>query len=564
MKQTTLSKTNFRENLLNNQKHFLLKNTSILAGLLATGLSAPMVVAAEPFAEDFSNETNLWTVNYWDDNGVNDLSAGSERIKQENAIQLRIVGDSVSPHRGMFFTSPFNTDSGIDTLFSATIQADESSIISESGEMRVRILHNFHNTQVDGGFPDREGDLAREGNIRADLQLRINPAGNTARVCFDERDADGRLQEYLIFENNSEDCARFELEAQLGEIYTMTFSMDRDTSVLEATVNDETISVQLPTDANLQPLEQTSSIEVSTDGDGDISVLNILAVETDAFIDDFRVTGSPLAPIFSENSDERIIRGSGDRRPFINNGMLDMTVSSDDGSIVQSRINLEGETDYLETMMSLSADTSFESINEEDAVAFVRLSGNQYDAFADGGINGDDVGGVWGRIEIFMNEDRSTGARYCLERFDTGAPNFDSTPVLSSGETCNGFTTVPELDQFYLASLVTDRDARTVTFTLGDEVAVHEIIESEIFQEGPDRQFNAVRSRLDNARGTVVGFADNLRNDPLALTREELEQAASASTDVVSSQNGGSGSSGTLFLFVLLLNLAALRRRTFH
>ncbi len=517
-------------------------------------LSLPTFVMADPFAEDFSNETNLWTVGYWDDDEIGDLSAGSEIIRLDNSIQLRAAGDSNSAHRAMTFESPYNTDSGIDTLFSAIVQPDVSSTISETGELRIRLLHYFHNSRVDGGFPDREGVTQEEGNVRSDLRIKIRPEGSQVQLCFDERDADGRLQEYLILDGNSNDCASFPLTIpELGGIYELALSINRETSVLTASVNGESMVVQFPTDTNLRSFEQPSIIDVSTEGEGDVSVVNIFAVETDSFVDDFRVNGSPLAPLLSNNEDQRIIRGIGDRRPSIVDGTVNMTVSSVDGEVVQSRLNLEGEADYLEALMSLRSETVFEVVNDaEPATAMVRLSGSQYDVFADGGLDETGVGLAWARIEIFMNPDRSTGARYCLQRFDTGAPDFDSTPLLASGELCNNFQTVPLLDEFYLTSIETNRDERIVVFTIGDESVVHQIAEPEVFQEGPDRQFNSIRSRMENGVGTVVAFGDNLRNDPDALTREEQRSQSSAT---VTGGSGGSGASGLVLLMLLLLRI---------
>ena len=530
---------------------------TLVCAVLPIIICATTQANALEFAEDFSNETALWTVDLNDDLDLNDRSVGSDVISLDDSVQLRVAGDSNSAVRGIRFRAPYNSDSGVVDVFKIIVQPDESSVIADGGEFRVRMAHHFHNTVSDFGFPERDDDSSSEGDVRAELGLRFGATNSRAEICLEERDFEGRLQDLALFENNTEACMDFALQPSLGDIYELELRIDRRLSEMTARINDEVHSFILPGSANLMANSMRPFVEASTEGVNDLSVLNVLAIETDRFVDDYRVKGAPRIPFDLDDQDDRVIRGSGGIRPHIQNGSVVMSISSDDGSRDQSRLNIIGETDYLETLLSLSSETSVTSVGGEEVTALTRLSGGQYDVFADGGLDSSEIGVAWGRIEIYLEDDQSTGARYCLERFDTGAPDFMSTPLLASGELCEEFSTIPELDTFYKTVIATDREAGTVTFSIDDESVVHDITEGEIFQEGIDRQFNAVRSLIDGASGTVVSFADDLRTDPDALTRDELRAAAQVDSDDVSSSSGGGGSVNIYFSLLLLLGLVS-------
>ena len=531
-----------------------MKNKLIILACAALPImiSATNQANAHDFAEDFSNETALWTVNFFDDNG-SAKSEDSDVLILDESIQLRVATGDSTLEEGLL-TAPSDSDSGIIDLFKATVQPDSASVIGEDGALQFDLTHHFYNTLSNFGFPEREGLSRLEGDVRVSLRLQFLNTSSFAEVCINERDFEGRLQELTIFSDNTESCSEFSIEPILGESYELELSIDRDLSEMTARINDEEQTFIVPGPTNLFANRQEPFVRAVAEGENNLSVLNIFAIETDRFVDDYRIKGAPRIPLVLDDEDGRVFITSGSgTRPFIDDGTLVMEINSDDGSREQSRLDIVSETDYLEALLSLSSETNFTPVEGEEITALTRLSGSQYDVFADGGLDDSGVGIAWGRIEIYQNNDLSVGARYCLERFDTDAPDFLSTPLLASGVLCEDFVTVPELDTFYKTVIVTDREARTVTFSIDDESVVHNIVESEIFQEGIDRQFNAVRSLINDASGTVVSFADDFRTDPNALTRDELRAAAQIDTDEVSDSSGGGGSVNIYFSMLLLL-----------
>jgi len=508
---------------------------NIFRGLIATTvLSTTTTLNAQtiPVVEDFSSPTALWQIRIWGDDAA---PAGTGYSINDDHIELRVVGDEADPHRGIEIVSPYNTDSGVKTVFGAEVQAMANSTIGETGELRTRIVHHFYNALSDGGFPDRDDDSQNEGDVSADLRMKFGQNFSNAAVCMHIKNSLGEREDLLIFDDGQDNCHRFELEPVLGETYRMVMSFDPGTGLMTASVGDESFDFQLPHTTFYEPADNRPDVEVTSDGVDDVSILRVYGIGSDTFLDDYKVDGPPALT----TSDDWIIRGSGGIRPIIENGRLKMVADSTDGESEQSRLNVRGETDYLQADMILSSETQYLPLNE-DAKAMVRLSGNQYDVYADGGIDGSDIGGVWARIEMLMRPDRTTYSRYCLERFDTGAPDYLSTDLLADGK-CSSFDLTPELDQSYTAVISTDRVARTVTFKLGDEVFVHNIAEPEIFLEGFDREYSAVRSRIENGIGTVVGYADNVRTVSVSDDFQMLDDSANDVCESADSDTDGDG-----------------------
>jgi hypothetical protein len=525
--------------------------------LVATGTSAQTY----QYAEDFTNETLLWTVDFWDTNNIRDVTEGSGVEVTDTSLIFTIIGDEASPDRTTVYTAPFNTDPGTQDSVRAVIEPDTTSVFSENGAFSSNVRHHFYNRLNDGGFPERGDGSRREGDVRADVKINVDNSGGEARICMDVRNADGNLETYNVFENGSADCQYFALEPALGETYDIEMSVDREARTITARINDETIIVMIDESMDFMPASTQPIIETTAEGAGDISVMNLYGVGGDDFFDDYRINGAPPAPIFFDDIDERTLHGSGDLRPSVVNDELKMMVTSNDGATRQSRVNLRGESDYIEATMSLSSETSYEATSSDsNAMALVRLSGSQYDVLQDGGMDDTDVGLAWGRIEIRLLPDQTTEAVYCLVRFDS--EDFSQiTSLLSGGNECEPFETSTALDTDYLTSISTNRANKTVSFRINDETVVHNIQEENIFQEGFNRQYNAVRTRIEGATGTVVGYADNVRNSRDALTREEQRAALTGTGDSGSTSSGG-GSLSPLLVLLLLAGFvpAGIRR----
>lgn len=536
---------------------------SILPALfLSTGAFAQSV----QIAEEFTNATSLWSLGVDQVSIVSEIPEGTGAESTDAFLQLTAEGTESSGEQEIFFQAPFRqTEVIAASVFKATLQPDLSSVIdAESGEVRMRIGHHFYNRFADNGFPDREDSSSREGDVRMTLDMRFN-SSSSAVMCLNSRNSEGRLESFDIFNDGTDHCQSFDMQPVLGETYDLELFFNVSENIMGAMINDERIEFAIPDTMTFRANSNEPFISNVTQALGDKAVLNIFAIETDTFSDDYRVNGAPDVFFNLDDEDTRILRGSGTQRPSIVNGELQMSVSSSDGSTEQSRLNILAETDYLEAQLSISSETSLETISSDrPAEALVRLSGSQYDVNADGGISveASDIGLAWARIDLILNADMTTSAEYCFLEFTEAD---DPTPILDSGNVCENFETIPQLDTFYTTSIVTDREARTVTFSIDDEVIVHNIQEENIFQPGPDRQFNAVRSRIEGANGTVVGFADNIRTAPDLLFSSELTVT---NQEVNGSGGGGcsisSKSSNLVNLLLLVFAVVGLayRRKT--
>ena len=141
---------------------------------------------------------------------------------------------------------------------------------------------------------------------------------------------------------------------------------------------------------------------------------------------------------------------------------------------------------------------------------------------------------------------------YCLLRGD--ADNFSEFTDLADGmddNRCPTFDLAVEPDTFYNAKMALDRDAKTVSFTLGGETKVVNI-ETAIYDN--DSPLRAQARIARGATGTIVGEFDNLRNDPTALTDEEIASMSSSSS-------GGGSVGGSLLALLVAAMAAQLRRR---
>lgn len=207
--------------------------------------------------------------------------------------------------------------------------------------------------------------------------------------------------------------------------------------------------------------------------------------------------------------------------------------------------------------------------DEAGAFAGVRVSGGLYNDGASSG-DGDSTGNVWGSVMLIQNNDvDGLVGEYCLLRADNADWTESSDLAdMTDDMRCPTFDLTVQADTAYNAVLQLDAEAKTVSFTLGGKTKVINIDTDVVIN--PDNLLRIQSRMARGATGTVVGIADNVRNDPAALSDEE-KLAMTGGGDGVGS-DGGSGSGCSIasagsfdpllpILSILSLIFMGMRRR---
>ncbi|MDO6459731.1 hypothetical protein Q4485_03400 [Granulosicoccaceae sp. 1_MG-2023] len=225
------------------------------------------------------------------------------------------------------------------------------------------------------------------------------------------------------------------------------------------------------------------------------------------------------------------IDASGDSTVTVEDGRVRLTaVSEDEASIVNTRLQLIGRTDFFQAEVMVSSDTIATGVGRSR----IQMAGILYNDTAEGGVDGF-TGDVWGGISLGKDKDDSVWVFACLERSDDAV--FDASSSLLFNEAGNECVHLedeiqPDYDKPVTMSMALDREAGKVLFTVDDQV-IEYIINTPIYTSANESK--EIKARREEGAGTSIVYADNIR-------AELLVEDSSDGTDSDSAVDSGSDS----------------------
>ncbi len=487
------------------RKKYQSKITGVaIASCLLTGAVTSVQAQDTVFADDFS--LDFVNINFRTE--ARNLVENVDPAKFANGqLQLTIVDiDPTDDERGEFNIQP-----------SGVLQQLESSVTTsstrpESGRVGYSIQGRFYNSITDGGPAQDDESLDRrygDVNIYVEVYLYADPSEDHFLYCFENRTADGGFEPAV---EGMEDCSTLELVPELNTTYNMMVGIDEEAGQMFVRVNEEEIRIDAPTEmfdvaapfylARARVRDGANNAEFSVNS---IST-NWGSIELAVASEEGRYRTGDFDDFSADTErDKRIV----------NEQLLLSVSNSDTNSDNDTFLRLANATEYLEAEMLYSSDSD---VDLGEGFAAVRISGVFYNEFSSD--PEDSNGEVWSSVMLIKNPDGALVGEYCAIRSD--AADFSVTTDLADGEDndrCPTFDLQVEEDTVYKASIDLDQEARALIFTLGNETKVLPI-NSAIFPRGETVRAQSRIAR--GATGTVIGLFDNVRNDPAALTDEEL------------------------------------------
>jgi len=470
---------------------------------------------AQGFADDFSSNT----VN-------SDFSIYSNWIA--NIETVASVDDS-GVLLNIVHADPTNDERAV---YEFTSQRVQSSVRSTGqfvgqrptvGNVRYESQGRFYNSIADGGL----GEDDRTGDVEIELVLRLgtSPEEDRAEVCFKDRDSEGNSQP---LEETRNKCENFQMtNLDVNTPYTLEVGIDRSTQELFAELNDERITVSSPT-AFYEPNNRYGWARFRVRDGAESAQFRLSSLIFDGEEANLQFLDTQ-GRYKTDNFDN--FSGDDNRSKEVINGRLRMsaTVNSSEEDN-DAFLRLANPNDYIEADLIYSSESSVDTSG--GGFAAVRVGGLLYNDTSDA-LDVGNLGTVWASVMLIDNADSGLVGEYCVIRSD--AADFSESTDLADGmdnDRCPTFELAVSADTIYNASLSLDSEAKTITFKLADEVIVYNIT-TDVYKR--DGLLRAQARMASGATGTVVGYFDNLRNSPTALTDEEL----------LASMNGDSGTDGS-------------------
>ena len=511
----------------------------LLAGLAFSLFSAP-AIAGTPFADDF----NIDSVNsnyriYLENLDETDPTASVN----DGVLMLNMVNSAAAEDgEANYSVEPNGTITSMRTSIAITGPR------SESGRVEFSLAGRFYNRIQDGGpaqFDDSIDRRTDDINVWLALRLFDDSSRDRFEYCIERRTSDGGFAP----PNDGEgDCFNMQTVPEFGTEYDMSINVDTTAMEITLSVDNEVIVVPATTpmflaaspfyrfNARVRDGAQTGVFTLSntstSNGPIDYNVLDKLGRYKTGDFDNF--------------DDEP------NRDKFVSNGVLTLSATNTDTETNNdSFLRLGENSDYIEADIKYSTTSNVD--NGAEGFSSVRIAGGIYRDFEDE--NNGSEGFVWGTVQL-IDQALADGlvGEYCLLRGD--AEDFSEFTDLADGmddNRCPTFDLAVEPDTFYNAKMALDREAKTVSFTLGGETKVVSI-DTDIFDN--DSPLRAQARISGGATGTIVGDFDNLRNDLTALTDEEIAVMASGS-----SGGGGGGGYGSLLALLVAAIAGQLGRR---
>jgi len=528
-------KTKAKENELMLSYHRAIAPVFMTVGLC---LSAS-AVKAQSFADDFSSSTL-----YRDFNIYTNALANPDTVANTDDTGLRvniIHSDPTGEERAAYELNTRRASSSVKSTGQFT--GDRPTV----GTLRYESQGRFYNSIADGGL----GEDSRAGDVEIELTLILgtSPEEDFTQICFFDRDTEGNSQP---LEATRDKCESFQItELDVNTPYTLEVGIDRATQELYGVFNDERIAVTTPTpfyEANDQ--YAWARFRVRDGAESGSFLLSSLSFDGES------VDFAPIDTADRYKTDDfDDFRDDDNRSKEIIDGRLRMsaTVASSDEDNV-AFLRFAQPNDYIEADLIYSSESAVDTT--AGGFAAVRIAGllyNDTSAQLDVG----ELGSVFAAVMLINNADSGLVGEYCAIRSD--AEDFSASTDLADGmddNRCPTFELAVSPDTIYNASLSLDQDAKTITFQLGGEVIVYNITTDVYKRTGTLR---AQARMAAGATGTIVGYYDNLRNDPNALTDEELAASMNGTGTSTSSSGGGcTFGAGNKDYSMLMLLLAAI------
>ena len=452
-------------------------------------MSLPSLGVAQDagFADDFSSDSITYTTQSFDGSGpasargepgaiVMEASsaAGSQGVRD---LRLYPIGDRLSV-----------TASIEPTL---ALAADGSSGV----DFGVRGV--LFNDLAAGG----DGSGSGVGNVSVNVGVSAQGDGTLAAYACVGRDGPDGFESYPAFDDDL-NCADFGIAVTPGTSVTYGYSFDRASGTLTVSIDDESRTGTLAGPFNRAADPETSiALGVSNET---FAAARISSITTASGTVDFAGT-TPVVDRYAAQffSDERpgsatVIDGRARlERDSLNQGFNSVELAP------------RQQNDHIEAVLELSSASDIGSGGIDAG-----LESEWFNDTSDGGFDGR-TGDVRATISLRARTDGLREVEYCLTR-SNDAEFDDRSGLLDDGGRCARFPTRVELDTPYRAAITLDRDASIITFRFDGFQHVQTL--AGVFDGSRPVGFVYVSA---DAGASVVGFVDDLRTSPSALTPTE-------------------------------------------
>ena len=476
------------------------------------------------FADDFSSNPFLYNIELdstvSDDDGITIGSDGSS---------LNARATSSADERAKIQFNP-NFRSGVsEVTINATLSSE--SQIAADGTLSIIMEGYFFNDIQEGGT----GSDERTGDSRVTLIYQVNSDDSTAIfACFERRNEDGSKSPHPGADvNDGDPCTFVEASAEIDVEHTMTIGYDQASAVVYAVF--DSVRTEYPiTTGHFAAQDPSHEFQLRATGDGTVAVGNFSSVTTNLFAaDDLSV--------YAEESRYADV-GENDN-VSIENGKIRISVVGTESGAVQTNRNFRalGDNDFVEAKIMLSSESTLEG----EGSNLIRVRNYVYNEIQDGGIAEDDRSGeVFAAVNLFARQDGQVMADLSITRSDN--ENFSESTTLSNDPDDPFPLLANDLayDTEYTASIQFDRASNQLVFKFEDAEYKYDI-QSPTYKPGIG-DGAGVGARIRGI-GETIGFVDDFRTAPDALTDEELAATMSgtggSTTDTGGSSGGGGGCS---------------------
>jgi len=447
-----------------------------------SALSAPLPAEAPAldFVDDFSNPSVAhYGVETNENEGIYGVSAVDGAIRLESVL----IGD-VDCCSDVRLKSAGRTDS---VSARVSLSSDIRLPLDRDAHARIGLQSPLWNTTQDYGFDDNVGDV----RVRVYLELR-GDGERVARACTDVQIGGNDNESLDLFDGNN--CVNFNAFESLDTEYTLSMSVNRETSMLTVSVDDESYEVSTNGTA-YQPAEQRIEINNRHEASSGRAVGLVHALSTDNFTDDFAGTVpviAPYRPLYATQN-----RGS---TVEVVDGRLVLRHDSEFGDENAPRFVSGNPSDYVAATVEISSES-----RAGEGRMDVGVGGQMYNDIADKGVNGQE-GAVYAATQLVVNDDGEAFVEYCAFRSNTSDFS-DTTQIIGDDpENCPRFAEPMMMDKPYRVSIAIDRERGVIVYGVNDETVEHTVT------TGVFTPFNYFQGTRANAKGgsAVVAYADDL------------------------------------------------------
>ena len=484
-------------------------------------LSAPLPAEAPAldFVDNFSNPSVAhYGVETNQNEGIYGVSAVDGAIRLESVL----IGD-VDCCSDVRLKSAGRSDS---VSARVSLSSDIRLPLDRDAHARIGLSSQLWNTTQDYGFDDNIGDV----RVRLYLELR-GDGERVARACTDVQIGGNDNESLDLFDGDN--CIKFNAFESLDTEYTLSMSVNRETSMLRVSVNDEVVEVST-NGAAYQPAEQLIEINNRHEASSGRAVGLVHSLSTDNFNDDFAGTVpiiAPYRPLYATQNRGTTIE--------VVDGRLVLQHDSEFGDENAPRFVSANPSDYVAATVEISSESR---VGEGRLDAGV--GGHMYNDIADGGVNGGE-GAVYAITSLVVNDEGESFVEYCAFR-SNNSDFSDNTQIIGDDpENCPRFAEPLMMDTPYRVSVALDRERGVIVYGVNDETAEHTIT------TGLFTPFNYYQGVRANAKGgsAVVAYADDLAYSadavPLAESRALIGSNAGTDTGGTTGNETSGDTGGT-------------------